>query len=182
VEGRPVFRGWLLFFFASNCVGLVSRALGIVRFLAAAHPSEASAVGFLTFAPLLVHCILLGAMLYGLYLFALGDPHTPTWWGAVLVASAVATVVLNVANAYRSTVLDQAPFSVAFWSARRLSGMSGLAVTLAWLAYWMSSERVRRTFGMNSFRRNTAEARVTQRGFPDVPACALRVPSNYTEP
>ena len=104
-----------------------------------------------TFVALTVRVALLGATVCGLYLFVRGDARTPTWWGGVLLASATFSVWLVVANAYRSTIVDQTPFLTALsWSAR-IYGSSGFAVTLAWLAYWMRSVRVRRTFGANAF-------------------------------
>jgi hypothetical protein len=156
-DGRRVFRGWLLFFFATTCVGVATGAVGIVRALDVAATASANGVAppvGSTFVALIVRVALLGATLCGLYLFAHGDARTPTWWGAVLLASASFSVWLVVANAYRSASVDQTPFlSALVWSAR-IHGSSGFAVTLAWLAYWMRSARVHRTFGANAFAPN----------------------------
>jgi hypothetical protein len=64
------------------------------------------------------------------------------------------SVSLVVAKAYRSMIVDETPFFRALWWGARLSGPSGLAITLGWLAYWMRSEQVRRTFGANAFERS----------------------------
>jgi hypothetical protein len=156
-EGWRVFRGWLLFFFATTCVGVATGALGIVRAVEVAANASANGtappVGS-TFVALVVRFALWGATLYGLYLFARGDARTPTWWGAVLLASASFNLALVAANAYRSTSVDQTPFLTALLWSVRLYGSSGFAITLAWLAYWMRSVRVRRTFGANAFVRD----------------------------
>jgi hypothetical protein len=153
-EGRRVFRGWLLFFFATTCVGVASGAVGIARAVDVAANASANGtappVGS-TFVALVVRIALLGATFYGLYLFARGDARTPTWWGAVLLASASFSVALIAAAAYRSTIADQTPFFTALVWSMRVHGPSGFAVPLAWLAYWMRSAQVRRTFGANAF-------------------------------
>jgi hypothetical protein len=155
-EGRRVFRGWLLFFFATTCVGLATRMAGIVRAVEIA--ANAAATGMAppvgaTLVALVARVALLAATLNGLHLFARGDARTPTWWGLVLLADVSFGVTLVVAAAYRSTVVDQTPFLTALSWSVRLYGSSSQVVALAWLGYWMRSAQVRRTFGANAFAR-----------------------------
>ena len=155
-EGRRVFRGWLLFFFATRCAGVVRMAWSIARDAGAAdanlYVTSTFPLMLLAFVPVMLQSALLAATLYGLYLFAHADTRTPAWWGRLLIASVVVSASLVTVQACRSTVVDDTPFALAFWSAARLRGVSDFPFTLGWLAYWTRSEQVKRIFGGNAFR------------------------------
>jgi len=159
MEHERGFRGWLVFFFVTSCLGAVVRAFSVYRsgvdLRVAITVASSTPVILLVIGQLVVRCSLLVATVYGLLLFARADARTPTFWAVLLFVSVAINLVVDVISAYQTMVFDHASFSLAFWSALQLGGLRSTAVTLIWALYWMRSTRVKLTFGVNAFEQLT---------------------------
>jgi len=152
MEPERGFRGWLVFFYVTSCVGAALRAYWLFQAGATLRlvigTGSASLIGVVAVRTL-VHAGMLIATIYGLLLFAKADRRTPTFWGALLVASIASFIVLDALVSLQTTAVD-APFATAFWPVLR-AGLPAIALQLAWMVYWIRSVRVRLTFGSTAF-------------------------------
>src|SRR4051812_39249685 len=90
MEHERGFRGWLVFFFVTACLGALAR--GFILFQTARtlrlvfNTGAATLVGAVI-AQLVVDMVLFVAVIYGLRLFADQDPRTPAFWSSFFLAA-----------------------------------------------------------------------------------------------
>jgi hypothetical protein len=151
------FHGWLVFFFVTACLGLLARAFILFQTGRMLRLVVGSGKGILiasVIAQLSIDLALFMAVLHGLRLFVDQDRRTPTFWGALFLASIPGTLATYALMAVQSTYYEDTTFGTALWESLRTGGLRGVLLYLAWALYWMRSKRVKLTYGSNAFERS----------------------------
>src|SRR5688572_29528786 len=154
MEFERGFHGWLVFFFATACLGLLARGFILFQTGQMLRLVVGQANGVIigsSIAQLFVAAALFLATVYGLRLFLNEDPRTPTFWATLCVVSIFGALATFSLIALQTTYYEDTTFGAALWDLVRTGGLPGTLVYLAWTLYWVRSKRVRLTYGRNAF-------------------------------
>ena len=150
------FRGWLVFFFVTACLGALVRGY---TFALTAHSLWRTLHGAADIAPrwsailrFVIEAALFIGTVQGLRMFARGDRRTPAFWAGFFLVSIPAVLAFDALVAIDLARLDKRDFAGEFLRLAR-GALSGILISLVWALYWMRSRRVRLTYGANAFAR-----------------------------
>jgi hypothetical protein len=151
------FRGWLVYFYAANCIAAVLRGYYLFQSGSSLHVFASAEISAAVLAASVlqtaIHAAFFLATLYGLAVFAKCDPRTAAFWGIFLILSIPGLLALEAIVAYVSSEVQGSEFGDVFWRLLRDGGARAMLFSLLWALYWMRSQRVRLTFGANTFGR-----------------------------
>jgi hypothetical protein len=161
------FRGWLVFFFVTACLGVLVRgytfALTGQLLWRSLHGAADIAPQWSAILRFVIEAALFIGTVQGLRMFARGDRRTPTYWAAFFLVSIPAILAFDALVAIDLARLDRRDFAGEFLRLVR-GALSGILISLVWALYWMRSRRVRLTYGANAFARSLPASDDTANG------------------